>query len=147
DLVPGMKVRGLLPDGAARVIQIQWHGHNAVTLTYADLAGRTGQQLLYRQDEAKLTLEPEARAWSLDADGHLFRLASEAKRISLAYVFDPCLAVQTSILEPLPHQIQAVYRKMLPQLPLRFLLADDPGAGKTIMAGLFIKELIVRGDV
>ena len=147
DLVPGMKVRGILPDGLARVIHIQWHGQHALTLTYADAAGRTGQQLLYRQDEGRLTLEPEATAWSLDADGHLFRLASEAKRISLAYLFDPFLAVQASILEPLPHQIQAVYHQMLPRQPLRFLLADDPGAGKTIMAGLFIKELMVRGDL
>ena len=87
------------------------------------------------------------RAWSFDADGALFRLVSEAKRIDLAYLFDPFLAVQTSNLEPLPHQIDAVYGEMLPRQPLRFLLADDPGAGKTIMAGLYIKELIIRGDV
>src|SRR5207237_6785790 len=79
--------------------------------------------------------------------GQLFRLVSEAKRISLAHLFDPFLAVQTSNLDPLPHQIEAVYEKMLPQQPLRFLLADDPGAGKTIMAGLFLKELMIRGDV
>ena len=77
----------------------------------------------------------------------LFRLVSEAKRISLAYLFDPFLAVQTSNLDPLPHQIDAVYDEMLPRQPLRFLLADDPGAGKTIMAGLFIKELMIRGDL
>ena len=62
-------------------------------------------------------------------------------------MFDPVLAVHTSLIEPLPHQIIGVYGEMLPRQPLRFLLADDPGAGKTIMAGLFIKELIVRGDV
>jgi superfamily II DNA or RNA helicase len=83
----------------------------------------------------------------MDADGSLFRLVSEAKRISLAYLFDPFLAVQTSNLDPLPHQIEAVYSKMLPRQPLRYLLADDPGAGKTIMAGLFCKELMIRGDV
>ena len=55
------------------------------------------------------------------------------------------LAVQTSNLDPLPHQIDAVYSRMLPHQPLRFLLADDPGAGKTIMAGLYIKELMIRG--
>ena len=76
-----------------------------------------------------------------------FRLASEARRISLAYLFDPFLAVQTSNLDPLPHQIDAVYGEMLPRQPLRFLLADDPGAGKTIMAGLLSKELMIRGDV
>src|SRR5262249_40001416 len=82
-----------------------------------------------------------------DGDGALFRLVSEAQRIHLAYLFDPVLAVHTSVVEPLPHQITAVYESMLPRQPLRFLLADDPGAGKTIMAGLLIKELIVRGDL
>ncbi|MEK7357188.1 MAG: helicase-related protein, partial [Bdellovibrionota bacterium] len=85
--------------------------------------------------------------WSFDGDGHLFKLASEARRIQLAWLFDPFLAVHTSTLLPLPHQITAVYGEMLPRQPLRFLLADDPGAGKTIMAGLYIKELIIRGDV
>ena len=61
--------------------------------------------------------------------------------------FDPMLAVHTSDLEPLPHQIQAVYGELLGRTPLRFLLADDPGAGKTIMAGLYIKELMLRGDL
>ncbi len=82
-----------------------------------------------------------------DADGSLFRLVSEAHRIRLAYLFDPRLAVHTSLVEPLPHQITAVYECMLPRQPLRFLLADDPGSGKTIMAGLLMKELIARGDL
>ena len=50
-------------------------------------------------------------------------------------------------IEPLPHQISAVYKEMLPRLPLRYILADDPGAGKTIMTGLFLKELLIRGDL
>ena len=87
------------------------------------------------------------RTWSFDADGDLFRLVAEAYRIHLAHLFDPVLAVHTSLIEPLPHQITGVYGEMLPRQPLRFLLADDPGAGKTIMAGLLIKELMVRGDV
>src|SRR5438105_3234157 len=85
--------------------------------------------------------------WAFDADGALFRLVSEARRIRLAHLFDPYLAVHTSSVEPLPHQITAVYGEMLPRQPLRFLLADDPGAGKTIMAGLLIKELLARGDL
>jgi SNF2 family DNA or RNA helicase len=89
----------------------------------------------------------QGRSWSVDGDGHLFRLVSEAKRISLAYLFNPYLAVQISTLDPLPHQIDAVYTKMLPRQPLRFLLSDDPGAGKIIMAGLFCKEQALRGDV
>jgi superfamily II DNA or RNA helicase len=94
-----------------------------------------------------LALEAEATPWSFTADGGLFRLVSEASRISLAHLFDPFLAVQTSTLTALPHQIDAVYNRMVPLHPLRFLLADDPGAGKTIMAGLLLKELIIRGDV
>ena len=82
-----------------------------------------------------------------DADGRLLRLVAEADRIRLAHLFDPYLAVHASRIEPLPHQITAVYGEMLPRQPLRFLLADDPGAGKTIMAGLFIKELLIRGDL
>ncbi|MGH9179865.1 MAG: SNF2-related protein [Acidimicrobiales bacterium] len=77
----------------------------------------------------------------------LFRLAAEARRISLAHLLDPRLAVHLSLLEPLPHQIQAVYGAMLPRHPLRFALCDDPGAGKTIMAGLYIKELLLGGDL
>ena len=87
------------------------------------------------------------RPWSFDGDGALFRLVSEAQRIRLAHLFDPVLAVHTSLVDPLPHQITAVYESMLPRQPLRFLLADDPGAGKTIMAGLLIKELVARGDL
>ena len=89
----------------------------------------------------------QGRPWSFDGDGHLFRLVSEANRIQLAHLFDPVLAVHTSLVDPLPHQITAVYEAMLPRQPLRFLLADDPGAGKTIMAGLLMKELIARGDL
>jgi SNF2 family DNA or RNA helicase len=74
-------------------------------------------------------------------------LASEAYRIRLAHLFDPYLAVSASQIEALPHQITAVYGEMLPRQPLRFLLADDPGAGKTVMAGLLIKELLIRGDL
>ena len=72
---------------------------------------------------------------------------SEAHRIRLAYLFDPHLAIHTSLVDPLPHQITAVYGELLPRQPLRFLLADDPGAGKTIMCALFIKELMVRGAI
>ena len=139
-LTPGATVQGLLPDRSVSVVQAEWHGSGALTLTYRDEAGRVGQELVYRDDEPRLDVAESGRAWSLDADGQLFRLVSKAKRISLAYLFDPFLAVQTSTLEPLPHQIEAVYDGMLDRQPLRFLLADDPGAGKTIMAGLLCKE-------
>jgi len=88
-----------------------------------------------RHDEARLEVVEQGRPWSFDGDGALFRLVAEADRIRLAHLFDPVLAVHTSLVEPLPHQITAVHEAMLPRQPLRFLLADDPGAGKTIMAG------------
>ena len=79
-----------------------------------------------------------------DADGAAFPLTCEAKRIDLAFLFDPMMAVHTSNVDPLPHQITAVHESMLHKQPLRFVLADDLGAGKTIMAGLCIRELIMR---
>ena len=85
-------------------------------------------------------------ASAFGAPGADFKLAAEAYRINLAHLFDPMMAVHTSNVEPLPHQITAVYESMLPRQPLRFVLADDPGAGKTIMAGLYIRELIMRAD-
>jgi SNF2 family DNA or RNA helicase len=147
DLQPNATVRGILPDSLGTVVQVQWFGSEALELTYKDPAGRVANVLLYRHDESRLEVVEQGRPWSFDGDGALFRLVSEAHRIRLAHLFDPVLAVHTSLVEPLPHQITAVYEAMLPRQPLRFLLADDPGAGKTIMAGLFIKELIARGDL
>src|SRR5499425_3136808 len=147
DLKPNAAVRGVLPDCQVTVVSVQWYGSEAVELTYKDPGGRPGNVLLYRHNEATLELVEQGRPWSFDGDGSLFRLVSEAHRIRLAHLFDPVLAVHTSLVDPLPHQIAAVYDSMLPRQPLRFLLADDPGAGKTIMAGLFMKELIARGDL
>lgn len=140
-------VRGILPDCLVTVVNVKWFGSEAVELTYKDPSGRPANVLLYRHDEPRFDVVELGRPWSFDGDGGLFRLVSEAHRIRLAHLFDPVLAVHTSLVDPLPHQITAVYEFMLPRQPLRFLLADDPGAGKTIMAGLFIKELISRGDL
>jgi superfamily II DNA or RNA helicase len=147
DLTRGASVRGILPHDPVTVVDIRWHGSNVVELTYKDAAGRLASELLYRDCEPTLEVLDAGRIWSFESDGALFRLVSEAHRIQLAYLFDPVLAVHTSLIEPLPHQITAVYGDMLIRQPLRFLLADDPGAGKTIMAGLLIKELIARGDL
>jgi len=147
DIQPNASIRGILPDALVSVVAVQWFGSDALELTYKDPAGRVGNQLLYRHDEPRLEIVEEGRPWSFDGDGALYRLVAEAHRIRLAHLFDPVLAVHTSLVDPLPHQITAVYEAMLPRQPLRFLLADDPGAGKTIMAGLLIKELIARGDL
>jgi SNF2 family DNA or RNA helicase len=147
ELKPNAAVRGILPDALATVVSVQWFGSEALELTYKTPAGKVANELLYRHDEPRIEVVTQGRPWSFDGAGDLFRLVSEAHRIRLAHLFDPVLAVHTSVLEPLPHQITAVYDVMLPRQPLRFLLADDPGAGKTIMAGLLMKELIARGDL
>ena len=147
DLQAGAFIRGLAPGGVAKVVQIEWFGDQAVKVTYEDATGAVHNRLVYRNEEPSLAVVAAGRPWSFDGDGALLRLVSEAYRIRLAHLFDPYLAIHTSRIEPLPHQITAVYGEMLPRQPMRFLLADDPGAGKTIMAGLFIKELMIRGDV
>ena len=147
DLQANAAVRGVLADSLVTVVSVQWFGSEALELTYKTPAGKVANELLYRDDESRLEIVEVGRPWSFDGNGALFRLVSEAQRIRLAHLFDPVLAVHTSVVEPLPHQITAVYESMLPRQPLRFLLADDPGAGKTIMAGLLIKELIARGDL
>jgi superfamily II DNA or RNA helicase len=147
DLQPNAAIRGIVPDVLVSVVSVSWFGDDAIELTYKTADGKPANELLFRHDEARLELVEQGRPWSFDGDGELFRLVSEAQRIRLAHLFDPVLAVHTSLVDPLPHQITAVYQSMLPRQPLRFLLADDPGAGKTIMAGLLIKELIARGDL
>lgn len=147
DLTRGATVKGILPDRLATIVDVKWYGSTVVEVTYKDASGQLANELLYRDREPTLEIVTQGTPFSFDGDGGQFRLASEARRINLAYLFDPLLAVHTSIIEPLPHQITAVYDEMLPRQPLRFLLADDPGAGKTIMAGLLIKELMVRGDL
>jgi superfamily II DNA or RNA helicase len=146
DLKPGARVRGLAGTGIVEIVQVARFGADALNIVFrAD--GKVGERLLYRTEEAGLEFVEPGRSYAFDADGSLLRLASEASRIRLAHLFDPYLAVSASQIEALPHQITAVYAEMLPRQPLRFLLADDPGAGKTVMAGLLVKELMIRGDL
>lgn len=147
ELTVGSSVSGLVNNESVQVVAVKWYGNAVMEITYKNNQGLLANQLLYREDEARLNVEDSNLPWSFDADGDVVRLASEAYRINLAHIFDPYLAVHTSSIEPLPHQISAVYQEMLPRLPLRYILADDPGAGKTIMTGLLLKELIIRGDL
>jgi len=147
DLAKGSIIKGILPNQNVTVIEAKWHGSEVIELTYKDASGQPYTELLFRDRETTLEILTSSRPWSFDGDGDMLRLVSEAHRIRLAYLFDPLLAVHTSLVEPLPHQITAVYGEMLNRQPLRFLLADDPGAGKTIMAGLLIRELLIRGDL
>ena len=147
ELTSGAIINGVLPTQSVTVIEAKWHGSDVIELTYKDASGQPYTELIFRDREPTLEIATEGRFWCFDGDGNIFRLVSEAHRIRLAYLFDPLLAVHTSLVEPLPHQITAVYEEMLNRQQLRFLLADDPGAGKTIMAGLLIRELLIRGDL
>lgn len=112
DIRPGLALRGVLPDCIVTVVSVQWHGANALSMVYRTPSGSVAEEMVYREDEQRL--EPaERRQWSFDGDGHLFRLVSEAYRIRMAHLFDPLLAVHTSLVDPLPHQISAVYEIML----------------------------------
>ena len=147
DIKPGNQVTGIAPDGAVEVVRVDWIGNQAINVVCRPATGAIFERTLYRDDENRIAVESRGRQWSFDGDGSLLRLVTEANRIKLAHFFDPYLAIHTSLVDPLPHQISAVYGEMIPRQPLRFLLADDPGAGKTIMAGLLIKELIARSDL
>jgi superfamily II DNA or RNA helicase len=146
DLRAGARLRGLDPAGVAEIVQVARFGVDALNLVFR-IDGRIAERLVYRGEETAFEVIEAGRTYGFDADGALLRLVAEAYRLRLAHLFDPYLAVSASQIEALPHQITAVYGEMLPRQPLRFLLADDPGAGKTIMAGLLIKELMIRGDV
>lgn len=146
DLKPGLSLSGLEPGLIVSVIAAVPIGTDAVQLIYKLPDGTIRERMITQGEISTIAVATTERPWSFDGDGEAFKLAVEAKRIDLAFLFDPMMAVHTSNVEPLPHQITAVYESMLPRQPLRFVLADDPGAGKTIMAGLYIRELIMRAD-
>jgi superfamily II DNA or RNA helicase len=146
DIGSNAQVAGLESGQVVRVVTTEPVGDGALTVYYKTADGKLRERMLFRTDEANLSLAEAGRPWAFDAPGEEFKLAVEAYRIDLAHLFDPMMAVHTSNVEPLPHQITAVYESMLPRQPLRYVLADDPGAGKTIMAGLFIRELLMRAD-
>jgi len=139
-------ISGIEHGQVVRIFSSDLIGDDAISVVYKANDGRLGERVLFRSDEANLSLAEAGRPWAFDGPGADFKLAAEAWRINLAHLFDPMMAVHTSNVEPLPHQITAVYESMLPRQPLRYVLADDPGAGKTIMAGLFIRELLMRAD-
>jgi superfamily II DNA or RNA helicase len=141
-----MSLAGLEPASVATVVAVVPIADGAVQVIYRTPEGTLKDRLLGRNDEATIALATQERPWAFDGNGEDFKLAVEAKRIDLAFLFDPMMAVHTSNVEPLPHQITAVYESMLSRMPLRFVLADDPGAGKTIMAGLYMRELLMRAD-
>ena len=146
DIASGLALVGLDPTAVCSVVAVVPIAEGTIQIVYKTPDGQLRDRLLSRADESQLSIATTEHPWSFDGDGESFMLAVEAKRIDLAFLFDPMMAVHTSNVEPLPHQITAVYESMLPRQPLRFVLADDPGAGKTIMTGLYIRELIMRAD-
>ena len=143
-LVPGCVARLPNEPDPVTIIDFKPHGDTSVVLTFQRADGSLDQAVLIREDEPFISLV-ESHSFSFDADSEEMKLVSEAYRIKLAPLFDPYLATRSSAIQPLPHQISAVYQEMLPRVPLRYVLADDPGAGKTVMAGLLIKEMMGRG--
>lgn len=146
DIKKNAVVDGIDATAPVRIMTAELVGQNALTVIYKTAEGKILERMLFRSDEGSLSTSLATRPWAFDASPEGFKLATEALRIHLAHLFDPMMAVHTSNVEPLPHQITAVYESMLPKQPLRFVLADDPGAGKTIMAGLYIRELLMRAD-
>jgi superfamily II DNA or RNA helicase len=146
DISAGQSLAGVEPTQIVTVVATVPHGDGPLQIIYRLPDGTIKEQLLGPADESSIETATVERPFSFDGDGAAFQLTCEAKRIDLAFLFDPMMAVHSSNVEPLPHQITAVYESMLPRQPLRFLLADDPGAGKTIMAGLYIRELVMRAD-
>lgn len=146
ELAQGQSLSGVEPSEVVTVVAIVPLGEGSVQIIYRTPDGSMKERMLGRVDEELIELATTERPFSFDGDGDAFKLTCEAKRIDLAFLFDPMMAVHSSNVDPLPHQITAVYESLLPRQPLRFVLADDPGAGKTIMAGLYIRELIMRAD-
>lgn len=147
DLRIGQQLQGVVAGRTVTIVGVDRLSDDLAELYYRDDAGHRGERMITEQDVAAFReASPVGAAPSFDSDPGEFRLAAEALRIRHAAAYDPMVAVNSSDVDPYPHQIRAVYEELLPRIPLRFLLADDPGAGKTIMAGLYLKELILRDD-
>src|SRR5713101_1037432 len=101
EIAPGVLVEGLPPNEEITTMSVKRHGSTSGELVYQDANGRLGSELLYSDSVAHLEIVPAGLPWCFDADGSLFRLVSEAYRMRLAYLFDPLIAVHTSLIEPL----------------------------------------------
>src|SRR3977135_3081934 len=112
-IVVGAKIRGVAGLAAGEVVRTEWIGADALNVVYRGADG-PAEVLLFRDAEPRLELVQASRAFSFDGDGEAFRIASAAERIRRAHLFDPYLAVHSSRIEPLPHQITAGYGEMLP---------------------------------
>jgi superfamily II DNA or RNA helicase len=142
-LKPNVIVHGpILPEPVQIIVTIPM-GTSVKLVGKGVNTGQVHEPILNSEQLATLDATPEQEPF--DGDPQRFRLGIEARRLELAYEYDPYFALSIARVDPLPHQLEAVYDYFLKLPRIRFLLADDPGAGKTIMAGLLIKELKVRG--
>jgi superfamily II DNA or RNA helicase len=140
-----MIVRGPLFSEAVQVMMVLPIGESVQIFGKGLTTGQAYNPILGPAQLATLETSPDKVPF--DGDARKFRLGIEALRLGLAYEYDPYFALSIARVDPLPHQLEAVYDYFLAQPRIRFLLADDPGAGKTIMAGLLLKELKIRGIV
>ncbi len=141
----GQIVKNLIPTETVIINKVQKLGTDfAVSFTGVN-TNRSSTKVISADIFDSLEVLTEEGTFNFKGDPVNFALFAEAERINSAYQFDPLFAVNCSIVDPLPHQVEAVYKFLLPLPKIRFLLADDTGAGKTIMVGLLIKELIMRG--
>src|SRR5215469_2333366 len=144
-LKPNIILRGpLFPEPVQVIVAIPL-GESVKVVAKGLKTGQVHEPVLSAEQLVRLEASPEKEPF--DGDPHKFRLGVEALRLGLAYEYDPYFALSIARVDPLPHQLEAVYDYFLAQPRIRFLLADDPGAGKTIMAGLLLKELKIRGIV
>lgn len=141
----GATVTGLAGPQPVKLIAVDRLTDDSANVAYRTESGIV-EKIVFADAMTHVKAVNPGLAFSFDADPTAFLLAAEARRMSLAHLFDPLAALGTSDVQPLPHQLRAVYATMLEKQPLRYVLADDPGAGKTVMAGLLVKELLLRGD-
>ena len=145
DIKDGQIIKNLIASEPVEVIKVRKIGSN-YSLHYRGInSSSTNNIVIDEQKVEKLELLTNENEFNFKGNPEKFLLFAEAERINSAYQFDPLFAVNCSVIDPLPHQVEAVYKYLLPLPKIRFLLADDTGAGKTIMAGLLIKELLMRG--
>ncbi|MBW2149003.1 MAG: DUF3883 domain-containing protein, partial [Deltaproteobacteria bacterium] len=144
NLAPGDVVAGLEASELVEVKRISPFGSKTLVEGVGIQSHRSFKRPLTKEEISAL-IRVRGKSHTFDGDPDIFLLGAEAERIRIAHQFDPLFAVNSSIVDPLPHQVEAVYRHLLPLPRIRFLLADDTGAGKTIMTGLLIKELLFRG--
>lgn len=143
-LNPGQILIGPLFNEPMRVETVQPNGGESVVVGLVGTQSERFRKVtLNAADLAQLTVV-EAQH-SFDGDGRLLRLGLQAYALGIAYEFDPYFGLSISRVDPLPHQLEAIYDYLLKLARVRFLLADDAGAGKTIMSGLLIRELELRG--